>query len=99
MKTLSPEHGLKRYTPSSIVDESAYLEELVRVREQGYAFDSEEYLSGVNAVAIHLGEYRGLSLAIWVAAFAGSMGPEIIPQIVSEMGGISENLRMSMNMN
>jgi len=79
------EHGLKQFTPRSIVDEKAYIAELACVREQKYALDREEYLPGVNAVAVNLDYRRSLPLAIWVVGFAGSIGNGSITSIVSEM--------------
>ena len=75
---------LPKFTSRSIVSKIAYLNELSRVRKQGYALDNEEYLPGVRAVAVGLGNHRGLPLAIWVVGFAESMSDKAIPRIVSE---------------
>ena len=77
-------HGLPSFTSQSIVKEEDYLLELDRVREIGYALDNEEYLPGVKAVAVGLGNHRGLPLAIWVVGFAGSMKNEVMPRIINE---------------
>ncbi len=76
--------GLVQYTPQSIVDETEYLKELEKVRQQGYALDNEEYMQGVKAVAVSLGNFRGLPLAIWTVGFAGSMGDDVMPKIIQE---------------
>jgi DNA-binding IclR family transcriptional regulator len=39
------------FTPRSIVDPDAYLEEVARARRRGYAVENEEYLVGVRAVS------------------------------------------------
>jgi DNA-binding IclR family transcriptional regulator len=39
------------FTPRSIVDADAYLDELARTRRRGYAVENEEYLVGVRAVS------------------------------------------------
>ena len=75
------EDGLPAFTPKSIVKKEEYLAELACVRKQGYALDNEEYLPGVKAVAVSLGNQRGLPLAIWVVGFAGSMGDDALPEI------------------
>lgn len=75
------EDGLPAFTPKSIVKEEEYLAELAGVRKQGYALDNEEYLPGVKAVAVSLGNQRGLPLAIWVVGFAGGMGDDALPEI------------------
>jgi len=90
---------LKKYTPASIVDEAACLTELARVREQMYALDLEEYIPGVNAIAVNLGNRGGMMLAIWVVGFAGYMNNGNVSQIVSEMFATSEKLRLSLDMN
>jgi DNA-binding IclR family transcriptional regulator len=85
-------HGLPSFTPQSIVKEGDYLLELDRVRKTGYALDNEEYLPGVKAVAVNLGNRRGLPLAIWVVGFAGSMKNEVMPRIIDEILHIARKL-------
>jgi len=76
--------GLPLFTPKSIVDERIYLTQLAEVRKKGYAFDDEEYLPGVRAVAVALKNHRGMPLALWVVGFAASMVEEKLPLIVGE---------------
>lgn len=78
------EQGLTRFTRRSIVAPDDYLAEVEKVRRMGYAVDDEEYLAGVKAVAVALGNRRGLPLAIWAVGFADAMGVDIIPQIAAE---------------
>lgn len=75
--------GLPRYTPNSIVNENDYLKELEAVRQKGYALDDGEYLPGVRAVAVGLGNRRGLPMALWVVGLAGDMAGEHLERIVS----------------
>jgi DNA-binding IclR family transcriptional regulator len=65
--------GLRRYTEHSIVERDRYIEELGRVRRDGFATDREEYLSGVSAVASRIDLDGGPSSAIWVVGFTASM--------------------------
>ncbi len=44
--------SLPRFTPQSIVDPNEYMAELERVRREGVAFDREEYIPDVRAVAV-----------------------------------------------
>lgn len=46
---------LRRFTPRSIVRLPAYLADLRRCRQRGYALDLEEYSPGVNAVGFPVG--------------------------------------------
>jgi DNA-binding IclR family transcriptional regulator len=80
---LIKERGLPQFTDRSILSEEDYLTELVQVHKQGYALDDEEYLPGVRAVAVGLGNRRGLPLAIWVVGFADSMNDEMLPQVIN----------------
>ena len=90
-------YGLTRFTQNSITDGQAYLKELARVRREGYAVDDEEYLPGVRAVAISLGNHRGLSLALWAVGFAGSMDRQAMPGIVREVLETAEKLKASLH--
>jgi len=85
-------HGLPSFTPQSIVKEGEYLIELDRVRKNGYALDNEEYLPGVKAVAVSLGNRRGLPLAIWVVGLAGSLKNELIQGIIDKTLHIAKKL-------
>lgn len=87
------EHGLAPFTQRSVVEKDEYLAELEIVRRQGYAVDNEEYLPGVKAVAVALGNQRGLPLAIWVVGFADSMGGDVIAKIAGETRRAAEKLR------
>jgi DNA-binding IclR family transcriptional regulator len=43
---------LDRYTDNTITTPAALSEELTRIRKQGYAFDDEEFLSGLFCIAV-----------------------------------------------
>ena len=75
--------GLNKYTKKTITAPESYLKELRRVRKQGYAVDDEEYLPGVRAVAVSLGNQRGLPLAIWVVGFADAINAQTLSGIVA----------------
>lgn len=92
-KAIIRERGLRRYTPHSIISETQYLKELSAVRKKGYALDNEEYLPGVKAVAVSLGNHRGLPLAIWVVGFAGTLTEQKIPIIIQQILSAAEKLK------
>ncbi len=96
LKILS-KHGLTRFTPNSITDHDRYITELDRVRKQEYAIDEEEYLPGVNAVAVSLGSHFGLPLAIWVVGFAGSMDRDSMPGIIHATIHTAKHLKITIN--
>lgn len=87
---------LKRYTPHSIVNPEDYIAVLQSVRENGYAWDNEEYLPGVRAIATDIADYRGLPLAIWIVGFAVSMTNEAKANIIRETLNTSDLLRKAL---
>lgn len=79
------EQGLPKFTPASITDEPTFMQEIDGVRQSGYALDKGEYMSGVNAVAVGLGDYHGLQLALWVVGFAESLHAEKIDAVIAPL--------------
>jgi len=82
VKNLMQEHGLPHYTPRSITEPVTYLSEIELVRNQGYALDDEEYLTGVRAIAVPLQNHKGPSMAMWVVGMTASMDNDKITRIV-----------------
>ena len=72
--SLIREKGLPSYSPRAIVDEDEYLAALSQVREQGFATDDEEYLSGIRAVAVAVANPEGPPMAVWVVGLTSTMG-------------------------
>lgn len=85
--------GLPRYTEHSITDHRRYLEEIRRVRRDGVAFDDEEYISGVRAVAAPIKTGGQFMPAIWVVGFKPSMSDEKMQQLVTQMKSAAEGIR------
>jgi len=65
--------GLKRYTRHTITDPDQYLLEIKRVREIGCAWDDEEYIIGVRAVAALIQAGQAQPLALWVVGFKSNI--------------------------
>ena len=84
------ETQLVKYTDNSTTDLDAYLQELKRVRKQGYATDYREYLQGVNAVAALIRSGVEPLAAIWVVGFASSLTEEKMPQIIEKTVSAAE---------
>jgi DNA-binding IclR family transcriptional regulator len=82
IKSLIKDKGLPRYTSRSIISEKEYLAEIERVRNQGYAVDDEEYLTGIRAVAVPLNNRMGPSIAIWVVGLSNTMGFKKMQQVI-----------------
>jgi IclR family KDG regulon transcriptional repressor len=77
-------NGLPRFTANSIVDTDLYFQELMQVREKGYAVDNEEYILGVWAVASPLVGLGQLRSAIWAVGFKASLDEKKMKAIAGE---------------
>lgn len=55
--------GMPRLTPTTIVEVDAFMEELNKVRAQGYALDNEECEEGVICIAAPVFDYTGKAIA------------------------------------
>jgi IclR family transcriptional regulator, KDG regulon repressor len=74
-----------RFTPMTITDPDIYLKTIETVRETGIAFDDEEYIAGVRAVAAPIHRQGAYFPAIWVVGFTASMDDEKIPAIMAQI--------------
>jgi DNA-binding IclR family transcriptional regulator len=84
---------LTRYTPYSIIDRALYKKELLEVRQQGVAYDREEYIEGMVAFAIPIkANGRDLLAAIWVVGLARQVTKEAIQELTALLKGISEEI-------
>jgi IclR family KDG regulon transcriptional repressor len=69
LKAYLSAHGLNAYTPNSITDPKIYIEELAKVREQGFAIDREELIPGVCAVGAAITEGNGKAIGSIAVSF------------------------------
>jgi DNA-binding IclR family transcriptional regulator len=90
-------YGLRHYTPQSITEARQYLMELEQVHAQGYAFDIEEYLQGIRAVAVALNNRRGLPAALWVVGMTANMDMEKMIKIADILKEKAEKLRCELD--
>lgn len=74
--------GLNAYTPKTITDLGALQEELVNIREQGFAVDNEEYDEGLRCIGAPISDHSGT-----VVAAIGIGGPvtRVTPERVQEL--------------
>lgn len=93
IKALIKDNGLPRYTSRSITSEKEYLAEIERVRNQGYAIDDEEYLTGIRAVAVPLNNRTGPPIAVWAVGLSSTMGTAKMQQAVKIAAESVEQLR------
>lgn len=78
--------GLSQYTENTITDRDELFEELAAIRERGYAFNYEEHIRGLRAVAapVHDGDKVVGSLSIAGAArrMQGEWFEEELPELL-----------------
>jgi IclR family transcriptional regulator, KDG regulon repressor len=77
--------GLPRLTDKSITDPEKFIKEINKVRDNGYAMDFEEYMSGVRAVAapVKLEEQR--FAVIYIVGFKKSLDDNKMDFIKTEI--------------
>ena len=75
---------LRQYTSNTVIDLEQYVKELGKVRDDGFAYDNEEYISGVRAVAAPIKQHGAYLPAIWVVGFKASMAADKIPAVIEQ---------------
>jgi IclR family KDG regulon transcriptional repressor len=77
---------ITRFTQNSITDTSQYLEEIKKVKEQGFATDFEEYINGVNAVSVPIKDsYGRIAAAIWMVGFSNAFNAGKMERAIEAM--------------
>lgn len=87
------ENDLPRYTERSITERDRYLSEIERVCRDGYALDNEEYLAGVRAVAVSIGNRGGLPMALWVVGFAAALEMAHLVKMIDDIQKAARDIR------
>ena len=84
---------LKRHTPHSIIDRAVYKEEILKVRNQNIAYDREEYIEGMVALAIPIKvNGKDLQAAIWGVGLTHQVPEESISELTGFLKGLSEEI-------
>ncbi len=78
------ERELPAFTPNSITDPSLYLQEIDRVKKQGFATDYEEYLTGVWAAAAPIKGWRQFRSAIWAVGFKTALNNRGMENLINK---------------
>ena len=77
---------LQRFTPKTIAELPDLLEEIARVRQQGYATDEEEYIVGCRCLAMPIHNARGeVIAAMSVSAPTPRCGPNWVQEIRAKL--------------
>ncbi len=86
LQKLFADKTLNRFTQNSFTDPGEYLEEIKKVKKQGFATDYEEYLQGVNAVSVPLRDNAGqIVAAIWMVGFSSFFHAEKMQRAAKAM--------------
>jgi IclR family KDG regulon transcriptional repressor len=87
------QNSFKRYTPMTITDKDAYKKEILDVSSTGIAYDREEYIEGLMAVAVPLRTYReDLQAAIWAVGLKQEFREEVLTRISEFLAGIANEI-------
>ena len=89
--------GLRPYTPNTTTDPSALYQELVQVKEQGYAIGREDFEIGLNEIAAPIHDHTGeVMAAISISGPAFRVSPErfvsLIQHVQQAASTLSERL-------
>jgi DNA-binding IclR family transcriptional regulator len=99
MDRILSENRPKRYTPRTITEKAVYKKEILNVKKTGIAYDREEYIEGLVAVAVPLQTYReDLQAAIWAVGLKQEFREDTLRRITKFLSNMVEeiNYRFSM---
>jgi DNA-binding IclR family transcriptional regulator len=83
----------KQYTSLSIVDNTAYKNEVMSVKESGIAYDKGEYIEGLISVSIPLQTYKeNLQAAIWGVGFKHEFREDVMVRITKFLMNIQKEI-------
>ena len=84
---------LKKFTPNSIVNKGAYIQEIDRVRQEGIAFDREEYIEGLVAVGVPVKTVDpNIQAAVWAVGLSRQASPEVLPDLNGLLKSIGKEI-------
>lgn len=93
------ENTPKRYTPRTIIDKDVYKKEILNIKKTGIAYDREEYIEGLIAVAVPIQTYReDLQAAVWAVGLKQEFREDVITRFTKFLSNtVTEiNYRFSM---
>lgn len=87
------EKPLRSFTTKSIIKPTMYRGDLNKVRTQGYAFDDEEYLTGVRATAAPINDAQGrVVAALCVVAFSARLPNDKLIRVAKQTRDAAEQI-------
>lgn len=86
---------LTRFTPKSIVNKAAYKNEIIEAGQAGIAFDREEYIEGLIALAIPVHTYgNNIQSAVWIVGLKRQMPENLMLRHAQYLKGIGEKINI-----
>lgn len=86
LQSLLAAKEITMFTQNSITGTSQYIEEIKKVKEQGFATDCEEYINGVNAVSVPIKDnYGRIAAAIWMVGFSNAFNAGKMERAIEKM--------------
>lgn len=83
----------KRYTPRTIIDKAVYKKEILSVKKTGIAYDREEYIEGLIALAVPVLTHReDLQAAIWAVGLKQEFREDGMKRIATFLSNIIEEI-------
>jgi DNA-binding IclR family transcriptional regulator len=92
------DNELKKFTPHTIVDVNDYKKTILNVRQEGIAFDLEEYIEGIVALSVPINAHKShVQAAIWAVGLRAQASDEKLARLseVLKQVAIEINTRLS----
>ncbi len=92
------ENKLRKFTPYTCTNKTKYRESIMKVREEGIAFDLEEYIEGIIAIGVPLKvPWKDLQAAVWAVGMRQQVSEKDLSRFASFMKRMANqiNLRFS----
>jgi DNA-binding IclR family transcriptional regulator len=92
--------NFERITPKTIASPGSFRKEMIKVREQGVAFDNEEHIKGVRCLAAPIRDYSGEArAALCVLGPKDNLSPRRIPKVQHDLLGVAAALSKRLDYN
>lgn len=93
------ENRIKQYTPETIIDKNLFKKDILAIKETGIAYDREEYIEGLIAVAVPIKTYReNLQSAIWAVGLKQEFRDDVMTRIVKFLLNTAEEINSRFSM-
>jgi DNA-binding IclR family transcriptional regulator len=92
------ENKMKKFTPHTVVDVNEFKRMILNVRQEGIAFDLEEYIEGVVAISVPLNTHKSdVEAAVWAVGLRAQASNEKLASLSEELkqAALEINTRLS----